>query len=46
MNIIGWIREGDQAACGGKVAEGLTTCTGHGVPYILKVLAWPVAIAA
>lgn len=22
MNIIGWIREGDQAACGGKVVEG------------------------
>lgn len=33
MNIIGWIREGDKAACGGKVAEGLSTCTSRGVPY-------------
>jgi len=33
MNIIGWIREGDKAACGGKVAEGLNTCTSHGIPY-------------
>lgn len=33
MNIIGWIRQGDKAACGGKVAEGLSTCTSRGVPY-------------
>jgi uncharacterized Zn-binding protein involved in type VI secretion len=33
MKIIGWIREGDKAACGGKVAEGLGTCTSRGVPY-------------
>lgn len=33
MSIIGWIRLGDKAACGGKVAEGLDTCTGRGVPY-------------
>ena len=33
MNIIGWIRQGDRAACGGTVAEGLSTCTGRGVPY-------------
>ena len=33
MNIIGWIREGDKAACGGKVVEGLNTCTGRGIPY-------------
>lgn len=33
MKIIGWIRQGDKAACGGMVAEGLPTCTGHGVPY-------------
>ncbi|WP_198118800.1 PAAR domain-containing protein [Massilia rhizosphaerae] len=33
MKIIGWIRLGDKAACGGKVAEGLDTCTSHGVPY-------------
>ena len=33
MNIIGWIRQGDKAACGGLVVEWLSTCTGHGVPY-------------
>lgn len=33
MKIIGWIREGDKSACGGKVVEGLKTCTGRGVPY-------------
>jgi uncharacterized Zn-binding protein involved in type VI secretion len=33
VKIIGWIREGDRAACGGIVAEGLSTCTGRGVPY-------------
>jgi uncharacterized Zn-binding protein involved in type VI secretion len=33
MKIIGWIREGDKAACGGKVVEGLNTCTGRGIPY-------------
>lgn len=33
MKIIGWIRQGDKAACGGEVSEGLNTCTGHGVPY-------------
>ena len=36
MSIIGWIREGDNAACGGKVAEGLSTCTGRGVPYTFQ----------
>jgi uncharacterized Zn-binding protein involved in type VI secretion len=36
MSIIGWIREGDKAACGGKVAEGLSTCTGRGVPYTFQ----------
>ncbi|MES2163901.1 MAG: PAAR domain-containing protein [Pseudomonadota bacterium] len=36
MNIIGWIREGDMAACGGKVAEGLDTCTSRGVPYTFQ----------
>jgi uncharacterized Zn-binding protein involved in type VI secretion len=36
VNIIGWIREGDQAACGGKVAEGLDTCTSRGVPYTFQ----------
>jgi uncharacterized Zn-binding protein involved in type VI secretion len=33
VKIIGWIRQGDTTACGGKVAEGLNTCTGRGVPY-------------
>jgi uncharacterized Zn-binding protein involved in type VI secretion len=33
MKIIGWIREGDKATCRGTVAEGLKTCTSHGVPY-------------
>jgi uncharacterized Zn-binding protein involved in type VI secretion len=33
VKIIGWIREGDKAACGGKVAEGLNTCIGRGLPY-------------
>ncbi len=36
MSIIGWIREGDKAACGGTVAEGLNTCTGLGVPYTFQ----------
>lgn len=36
MKIIGWIREGDKAACGGKVAEGLNTCTSRGVPYTFQ----------
>lgn len=33
MNIIGWIRQGDMASCGGIVAEGLSTATSNGVPY-------------
>lgn len=33
MNIVGWIREGDQAACGGTVAEGEPTCTHEGRPF-------------
>lgn len=33
MEIIGWIRQGDKAACGGTVVEGLKTCTSRGVPY-------------
>lgn len=32
MKIIGWIRQSDKAACGGTVAEGLTTFTSHGKP--------------
>jgi uncharacterized Zn-binding protein involved in type VI secretion len=30
MNIIGWIREGDAAACGGSVKLGHPTFTSHG----------------
>jgi uncharacterized Zn-binding protein involved in type VI secretion len=33
MNIIGWIRVGDKAACGGVVLEGCPTDTSHGLPY-------------
>ncbi|WP_296953059.1 PAAR domain-containing protein [uncultured Massilia sp.] len=32
MNIIGWIREGDEASCGGKVKQGHPTFTSHGKP--------------
>src|SRR5471030_289041 len=32
MHIIGWIRLGDKAECGGKVIEGLDNFTIHGVP--------------
>lgn len=33
MRIVGWIRVNDVAACGGVVAEGLSTATSNGVPY-------------
>jgi uncharacterized Zn-binding protein involved in type VI secretion len=33
MNIIGWIRQGDKAACGGAVAEGDPNCISDGRPY-------------
>jgi uncharacterized Zn-binding protein involved in type VI secretion len=33
MEIIGWIREGDQAACGGVVAEGDPHCISMGRAY-------------
>lgn len=36
MKIIGWLRQGDSAACGGKVAEGLSTCISHGVAYTFQ----------
>lgn len=29
MKIIGWIREGDRAACGAMVIEGAPTCRSH-----------------
>jgi uncharacterized Zn-binding protein involved in type VI secretion len=36
MKIIGWIRQGDKAACGGLVAEGDPFCTGRGKPYAFQ----------
>lgn len=36
MEIIGWIREGDRAACGGLVVEGDQFCTSHGRPYAFQ----------
>jgi uncharacterized Zn-binding protein involved in type VI secretion len=33
MRILGWIRVGDQAACGGTVAEGYERASYNGVPY-------------
>lgn len=32
MKILGWIRKGDNAACGEVVAEGMPTFTVHGQP--------------
>jgi uncharacterized Zn-binding protein involved in type VI secretion len=36
MEIIGWIRQGDKAACGGLVAEGDQFCISHGMPYAFE----------
>lgn len=36
MNIIGWIRKGDQAACGGIVAEGEPTFMHDGQAFTFK----------
>jgi len=33
MRIIGWIREGDKAACGGTVSEGSTEEFSDGIGY-------------
>jgi uncharacterized Zn-binding protein involved in type VI secretion len=33
MNIVGWIRVGDQTACGGTVAEGEPTFTHEGLAF-------------
>lgn len=33
MNIIGWIRENDKAACGGTVMEGHKDWISHGLPF-------------
>jgi uncharacterized Zn-binding protein involved in type VI secretion len=30
MKIIGWIRKGDKASCGGVVLEGVSSMTSHG----------------
>lgn len=36
MKIIGWIRYGDKAACGGTVIEGDQTCISHGRAYAFE----------
>lgn len=36
MEIIGWIRYGDKAACGGTVVEGDLTCISHGRAYAFQ----------
>ena len=36
MNIIGWIRQGDQAACGGTVAEGEPTFVSDGLAFAFQ----------
>lgn len=36
MEIIGWIRQNDKAACGGTVAEGDSFCLSHGRPYSFR----------
>lgn len=36
MKIIGWIRYGDKAACGGTVIEGDQTCLSHGRAYAFQ----------
>ncbi|MDR9835326.1 PAAR domain-containing protein [Herbaspirillum huttiense] len=36
MKIIGWIRYGDKAACGGTVIEGDQTCRSHGRAYAFQ----------
>lgn len=36
MKIIGWIREGDRAACDGLVIEGVKSCISHGRPFTFE----------
>ncbi len=36
MNIVGWVRKGDQAACGGTVAEGEPTFTHEGLAFTFQ----------
>ncbi len=36
MKIIGWIRYGDMAACGGTVVEGDQTCISYGRAYTFQ----------
>jgi uncharacterized Zn-binding protein involved in type VI secretion len=36
MSIIGWVRQGDKAACGGVVAQGCPTDISHGQAYTFQ----------
>lgn len=36
MDLVGWIREGDRAACDGMVIEGDQFCTSHGRAYAFE----------
>jgi uncharacterized Zn-binding protein involved in type VI secretion len=36
MEIIGWIREFDEASCGGVVSEGDQTFRSMGIPYAFE----------
>lgn len=36
MTIVGWIREGDETGCGGKVVEGDAARTSHGKAYAFQ----------
>lgn len=36
MEIVGWIRVGDKAACGGTVVEGDETCISYGRAYAFQ----------
>jgi uncharacterized Zn-binding protein involved in type VI secretion len=36
MEIVGWIREGDRAACDGMVLEGTPFCSSHGRSYAFE----------
>ncbi|MCL1620494.1 PAAR domain-containing protein [Ralstonia pseudosolanacearum] len=43
MKLIGWIRHGDKAACGGTVIEGNLTTNSHGrsLAYVGAHMACP-----
>jgi len=36
LEIIGWLRQGDKAACGGSIAEGDPFVISHGRPYTFQ----------